>query len=130
MIIEIDMHSDVPIYRQIKTSIIRGILTGDLKQGEKLPSVRQLACDLGVNLHTVNKVYNLLKEEGYLLVYRNKGAMVAEPPIASKEDLTDFAKALFPIVIEMRARNITKTQLDELMDTIWEQSIAGGSNHD
>lgn len=130
MIIQIDMHSEVPIYRQLKTAIIRGILTGELKQGERLPSVRQLGCDLGINLHTVNKVYTLLKDEGYILIHRNQGAIVAEPPIASKEDLSDFAKALFPIVIEMRARNITKTQLDELIDTIWEQSISGGSNNE
>ena len=65
MLIQIEMHSEVPIYRQLKTAIIKGILTGELKQGERLPSVRQLACDLGINLHTVNKVYNLLKDEGY-----------------------------------------------------------------
>ncbi len=126
MLIQIDMHSEVPIYRQLKTAIIRGILMGELKPGERLPSVRQLGCDLGVNLHTVNKVYNLLKDEGYILVHRNQGAVVAVPPNASREDLTDFAKALFPIVIEMRARNITKTRLDELIDTIWEQSVLGG----
>ncbi|MDA8441451.1 MAG: GntR family transcriptional regulator [Peptococcaceae bacterium] len=126
LLIQIDMHSEVPIYRQLKTAIIRGILMGELKPGERLPSVRQLGCDLGVNLHTVNKVYNLLKDEGYILVHRNQGAVVAVPPNASREDLTDFAKALFPIVIEMRARNITKTRLDELIDTIWEQSVLGG----
>lgn len=130
MLIQIDMHSEVPIYRQLKTAIIRGILTGELKQGERLPSVRQLGCDLGVNLHTVNKAYNLLKEEGYILVHRNQGAIIAAPPNASKEDLTDFAKALFPIVIEMRARNITKIQLDQLVDTIWEESILGGADNE
>lgn len=130
MIIQIDMHSEVPIYRQLKTAIIKGILTGELKTGERLPSVRQLGCDLGINLHTVNKVYNLLKDEGYIHIYRNQGAVVAVPPIASKEDMTDFAKALFPILIEMRARNITKTQVDELVDSIWEQSIKGGPDYE
>lgn len=127
MLIQIDMHSEVPIYRQLKTAIIRGILTGELKEGERLPSVRQLGCDLGINLHTVNKVYNLLKEEGYILIHRNQGAIVSTPPTANKQDLTGFAKVLFPIVIEMRARNITKTQFDEFIDTIWEQSITGGN---
>ena len=130
LLIQIDMHSEVPIYQQLKTAIIRGILTGELKQGDRLPSVRQLGCDLGVNLHTVSKVYNLLKEEGYVLVHRNQGAIVAPPPNASKEDLTDFVKALFPILIEIRARNITKTQLDELIDTIWEQSMTGGPDYE
>jgi DNA-binding transcriptional regulator YhcF (GntR family) len=130
LIIQIDMNNEVPIYRQLKTAIIKGILSGELKPGERLPSVRQLGCDLGINLHTVNKVYNLLKDEGYIHIHRNQGAIIAVPPIASKEDLTDFVKLLFPILIEMRARNITKTQLDELIDAIWEQSILGGAGNE
>lgn len=130
MLIRIDMHNEIPIYRQLKTAIIKGILTGELKQGERLPSVRQLGSDLGVNLHTVNKVYKLLKDEGYILIHRSQGAVVAAPPIASKQDLSDFAKALFPVIVEIRARNITRMQLDELVDAIWEQSISGGADNE
>lgn len=126
MLAHINMQSEVPIYRQLKTQIVQGILTGALQEGDHLPSVRQLGCDLGINLHTVRKAYTMLKEEGYISIYRNQLAVVSKPPHIQKQDLTDFFKALFPIVIEMRARDITKTQFDELLDSIWEQSITGG----
>ncbi|TGE31099.1 GntR family transcriptional regulator [Desulfosporosinus sp. Sb-LF] len=128
MFIQIDMHSSVPIYKQLKTAIISSILSGKLKEGDRLPSVRQLGSDLGINLHTVNKAYNLLKDEGYIIIHRNQGAIISKPTKAGKEDLTEFANALLPIVIEIRARNITRTQFDELMDVIWEQDMIGGDN--
>lgn len=128
LFIQIDMHSSVPIYKQLKTAIISSILSGELKEGDRLPSVRQLGCDLGINLHTVSKVYNLLKDEGHIIIHRNQGAIINAPPQADKEDLKDFVNALFPIVIEMRARNITKAQFDDLIDTVWEQSMTGGNN--
>ena len=61
MILNLDFNSDVPIYAQIKEQIIKSIATGDLKLNESLPSVRNMAEEIGVNLHTVNKAYNLLK---------------------------------------------------------------------
>ena len=128
MLIQINMHSAVPIYKQLKTAIISSILSGELKEGDRLPSVRQLGCDLGINLHTVGKVYNLLKDEGYIIIHRNQGAMINASPNANKADLADFTAALLPIIIEMRARNITKAQFDDIMDTAWEQSVMGGYN--
>ncbi|ECV7489956.1 GntR family transcriptional regulator, partial [Salmonella enterica subsp. enterica serovar Muenchen] len=55
MIIQLDLQSDVPIYTQLVHQIIEGIASGRLQPGEPLPSVRSLASDIGVNLHTVNK---------------------------------------------------------------------------
>src|SRR5262249_41162574 len=56
--------------------IVEGIASGALKPGDPLPSIRNLAEDLGINLHTVNKAYNLLKQEGFLQVHRKKGVIV------------------------------------------------------
>lgn len=78
MLIKINFESEMPIYEQLKRQIIIGIAKGELAKGEELPSVRQLAGDIGINLHTVNKVYNILREEGYLTVDRRKGTMVRE----------------------------------------------------
>lgn len=64
MFLQIEPHSDVPIYTQLTQQIIEGIASGQLKSGESLPSVRALAADLGVNMHTVNKSYHELGEEG------------------------------------------------------------------
>ena len=57
MILEIDFNSDEAIYVQLRNQIVKGIGKGELKAGEKLPPVRQLASDAGVNTMTVNKTY-------------------------------------------------------------------------
>lgn len=64
MIIELDMSSDTPIYVQLRNQIVKGIGKGEIHPGEKLPTVRQLAADAGVNTMTVNKTYQILKNEG------------------------------------------------------------------
>lgn len=66
MIIELDMSSSTPIYVQLRNQIVKGIGKGELKTGEKLPTVRQLASDAGVNTMTVNKAYQILKNEGFI----------------------------------------------------------------
>ena len=78
MIIELDMSSDTPIYVQLRNQIVKGIGRGELKHGEKLPTVRQLAIDAGVNTMTVNKTYQILKNEGYIRTDRRLGAFVAD----------------------------------------------------
>ena len=76
MFTKIDMTSDTPIYQQLMENIIRGIAKQELISGTKLPSVRTLADELEVNMHTVAKAYTLLKDKGFLSVHRNKGAVV------------------------------------------------------
>lgn len=130
MVIEIDMHSSIPIYKQLKTAIISAILSGQLKEGEGLPSVRQLASDLGINLHTVRKVYEMLCDEGYIRIHRSKGAEVCSPPKLVKEDLAVFEALLLPLVIELRARDIGKEKYIELMNQLWEKSIKEGASNE
>jgi GntR family transcriptional regulator len=79
MMIVIDMESETPIYQQLVNNIIEGIAKGALAAGEDLPSVRALAADLGINLHTVNKAYQQLKQEGYIQIHRQKGVVVLPP---------------------------------------------------
>ena len=78
MIIELDMESDTPIYVQLRNQIVKGIGRGELKLGEKLPTVRQLADEAGVNSMTVNKTYQILKAEGYIKTDRRQGAFVSD----------------------------------------------------
>lgn len=75
MFIEIDTVSPEPIYTQLIKQLKKAIVTGDIKKGELLPSVRQLAGDLGVNMHTVNKAYNLLVDET-ILIKSQRGYMI------------------------------------------------------
>ena len=70
MILSLDMSSDVPIYVQLRNQIVTGIGKGELKAGESLPSVRQMAQDAGINSMTVNKAYQILKAEGFIEIDR------------------------------------------------------------
>ena len=77
MVIEIDFNSDEAIYMQITNQIIMGIATSRLHEGDALPSVRQLASIAGINMHTVNKAYALLRQEGFVTIDRRKGAVIS-----------------------------------------------------
>ncbi|MFI5609262.1 GntR family transcriptional regulator [Amycolatopsis sp. NPDC051903] len=76
MILDVDLTSEVPIYQQIRDRVVEGIAAGELADGDPLPSTRQLAVDLGINFHTVNKAYDQLRREGLLLITRKSGAVV------------------------------------------------------
>ena len=78
MIIELNTSSDTPIYVQLRNQIVLGIGRGELKEGEGLPTVRQLAQDAGINVMTVNKAYGVLKAEGFIEIDRRHGAVVAD----------------------------------------------------
>ncbi|MBU5365051.1 GntR family transcriptional regulator [Enterococcus devriesei] len=86
MILEIDPHSEEPIYLQLRKQIILGIARGELAPNEQLPTVRQFADELGVNTMTVSKGYQQLREEGYLLTDRRKGTVVAPLPVHPKKN--------------------------------------------
>ena len=85
MFIELDFNSNEAIYMQLRNQIILGIAQDKIKNGESLPSVRQLAEDIGVNMHTVNKAYALLRNDGYLKLDRRKGAVVCVTVESRKE---------------------------------------------
>ncbi|MCL1878297.1 MAG: GntR family transcriptional regulator [Defluviitaleaceae bacterium] len=89
MIISIDTLNTSPIYEQLRDQIVLGIAAGQFEAGESLPSVRRLAADLGVNFHTVNKSYRMLCDEGYIVMDRRKGAVIAgEMPRNEELDLS------------------------------------------
>lgn len=77
MLIKIDTYAEKPIYEQLRDNIIMGIASGRLAEGEPLPSARNLAVDLGVNFHTVNKAYDTLRSGGYIIMNRRTTAIVA-----------------------------------------------------
>ena len=77
MILKIDFESEEALYVQLCNQIIRGIATETLHEGDSLPSVRQLADEIGINMHTVNKAYSVLKQEGFLRLDRRRGAVIA-----------------------------------------------------
>ena len=78
MFLEIDFKSDLPIYEQIRRGIIIGLAKGHINPGDKLPSVREMAENIGINLHTVNKAYKLLESDGVITMDRRFGSLISE----------------------------------------------------
>ena len=94
MIIEINTHSTSPLYEQLRNQVVLGIAAKKLALNEALPSVRSLATDLGINFHTVSKAYSILSDEGYIIIDRRKGAMVAQPTTDNHAFLSKLSQKL------------------------------------
>jgi DNA-binding transcriptional regulator YhcF (GntR family) len=88
MILNVDLASDVPIYQQLRDQIVEAIAEGVLTEGNTLPATRTLAADFGINFHTVNKAYDLLRQQGLIRLNRKTGAVVtstvADPPFPAE----------------------------------------------
>ncbi|MCM1990983.1 GntR family transcriptional regulator [Oceanirhabdus seepicola] len=120
MLLKINFESDIPIYVQIKNQVIHGIALGTLKPGEILPSVRQLASDIGINMHTVNKSYSLLKSEGYIVVDRRKGATVL--PIRTTSDpifKEEMTEELTTLIASSICKGLNEEEFIELSKNIF-----------
>ncbi len=119
MIIEIDFNSDEALYMQLRNQIIMGIATAQFKEGDSLPSVRQLADTIGINMHTVNKAYTVLRQEGYVKVDRRKGAVIAVDS-DRMQILEEVKKELQVILAKSSCKNISKEEIHQLIDEIYE----------
>ena len=119
MIIEIDFNSDEALYLQLRNQIIMGIATSQFREGDSLPSVRQLAELIGINMHTVNKAYTVLKQEGYVKVDRRRGAVIAVD-MDRMQTLAVLKKQLQVILAESSCKNISKEEIHELIEEIYE----------
>ena len=116
MIIRIDELSDVPIYMLIRNQIVMGISGGELAAGEQLPTVRALALEMGINIMTVSKAYQLLKTEGYIMTDRKNGARV-RMEIAKHASISEANKTeLRRIVSEARISGVAKKEIIALID--------------
>lgn len=122
MIIKINFDSEIPIYLQIKNEIIKGIAKKEIEIGEELPSVRGLAEDIEVNMHTVNKAYSLLRDEGYIKMDRRKGAVVDLNLEKSKETFeSSIREDLNVKIAECINRNITKEEIKNYIEEIYKE---------
>ena len=120
MLIEIDFNSEEAIYVQLCNQIILGIATSKLHEGENLPSVRQLADTIGINMHTVNKAYSVLKQEGFVTIDRRRGAVISidADKIRALEEMKEELRVL---LAKGSCRNISRAEVHELIDEIYEE---------
>lgn len=119
MYIEIDFNSDEALYMQLRNQIILGIAASHFCEGQSLPSVRQLADEIGINMHTVNKAYSVLRQEGFLKVDRRHGAVIAldADKIEAKAKMKEEMKV---IIAKGRCKNISREEMHTLMDELYD----------
>jgi DNA-binding transcriptional regulator YhcF (GntR family) len=104
VLLQLDFGSDEPIYQQLRNQIVRGIADGRLAPGERLPTIRALALEAGINMMTASKAYSLLKQEGFITAERRYGAVVS---------------------VAARAGELTKKSVDALRVIASEAKLAG-----
>ena len=117
-LIEIDFNSDEAIYMQLRNQIILEIAASRLHDGDTLPSVRQLADVIGINMHTVNKAYSVLRQEGIVSIDRRRGAVIcidSNKLFAEDELREDLQFALAKGI----CKNISREEVHKLIDEIY-----------
>ncbi|WP_077610217.1 GntR family transcriptional regulator [Clostridium sp. Marseille-P2415] len=110
MIVSLDFQSDVPIYLQLRNQIVIGISNGTLAPGEKLPTIRALAQEIGINTMTVNKAYQLLKQEGYICADRRSGAIVNDTYQKKRSLSKKTSDALKVVISEAKLEGFTESE--------------------
>ena len=119
MILNIDFNSEEAIYIQLRNQIVIGIATSQLEDGDTLPSVRQLADNIGINMHTVNKAYSVLKQEGFVKLDRRKGAVIAldaDKAIAMQR----LSRTMQIMLAEAMCKDITRDEVHVLVNKIYD----------
>lgn len=123
LIIQIDHHNGVPVYRQIMDQVRFAVLSGSIEAGEEMPSVRQMSARLGVNPMTISKAYSFLERDG--LVERRPGRPLVVLPVADAEKATDvleeLRKTLRPAVAVVRQLGLENKQAIETFQQLLDQ---------
>jgi len=118
VLLQIEPQSDEPIYLQLRNQIVQALVRGELKEGDALPSVRRLAVDLGINLHTVNKAYQLLESQGYLHIYRRRGARITAPLAPTGDYVDQLASDLKKLYIEAQSHGVDRRMFEQTVKTM------------
>ena len=123
MILKIDFNSEEALYIQLINQIIIGIATDQIREGDTLPSVRQLADNIGINMHTVNKAYSVLKQEGFLRVDRRRGAVIALDTDKMRT-ISEMRRDLSVILARGVCKNVSREEVHNLVDSIYDAFTA------
>lgn len=122
----IDFNSEEALYLQICNCVIQGIAMEEIRNGDSLPSVRQLADSIGINMHTVNKAYSVLRQEGYVKIDRRRGAIISMD-IDKLRALEDVRRDLRVVVARARCKSVTREELLGLVEEVYEEYQCGSS---
>ena len=121
MILTVDESSEGPIYEQLRDQVVVAIAEGSLSDGDPLPSTRQLAADLGVNFHTVHKAYDLLRQQGFVVLNRRAGAVIRRRPPADAPPpafVANWQRTTRILLAEAVAQGVPPAQILDRCSTI------------
>ena len=124
MIIKIDFNSDEAIYMQITNQIIMGIAKRQICDGDQLPSIRN---EIGINMHTVNKAYTVLRQAGYVKLDRRRGAIVSVD-VDKIEAIEEIRRELSVTLAKAGCMHISKEEIHELVDEIYNKHLSDVQN--
>lgn len=122
MLFFVDFNSEEALYMQLRNQVIMAIATEVVREGDVLPSVRQLADNIGINMHTVNKAYAVLKQEGFIKLDRRRGAIIA-PDIDKLRALTEMESEMRVLLAKGICKNISREEVHELVDKIYHEYL-------
>ena len=120
MFLRIDLESEEPIYLQIRNEVIKGIAKGEIVEGDELPSVRALAEEIGVNMHTVNKAYSLLRQEGFVTIDRRRGAVISID-VNKRKALEELKQNLMVALAKGCCKSVSREEVHQLIDEIFDE---------
>ena len=127
MIIKIDFNSDEAIYMQNTNQIIMGIAKRQICDGDQLPSIRNMADEIGINMHTVNKAYTVLRQAGYVKLDRRRGAIVSVD-VDKIEAIEEIRRELSVTLAKAGCMHISKEEIHELVDEIYNKHLSDVQN--
>lgn len=122
MLLRLDFSSDIPIYQQIRNQVVVAIASGQLEPGEKLPTIRALAEEAGINMMTASKAYQLLKSEGYITTGRRDGATVRIPETGAAPETVEGLRLR---LCELRLAGMEKADILELCEKLIDEEAPG-----
>ncbi len=122
MLLQLNFSSDAPIYQQIRNQVVTAIASGELKPGERLPTIRALAEEAGINMMTASKAYQLLKAEGYITTGRRDGAVVRLPEAGAEPETLEGLRLR---LCELRLAGMGREEVLELCGKLYEGEVTG-----
>jgi GntR family transcriptional regulator len=131
VLLSLEVDGAVPLYQQLRDRVVEAIASGELRSGDSLPPTRQLAADLGINMHTVNKAYDLLRQEGLIRLGRRTGAVVSRdagsgPP--PDEEIAQWEQRARTLLAEAVAKGLSPLGTLRRCQTILDDFTAGSAD--
>jgi len=111
-------NNEVPLYQQIHDQVVIAIAEGKLSENHSLPTTRQLAVDFGINFHTVNKAYELLRQDGFVSLTRKQGSVVRRAQSVNEQQMVLWRSRMKVLLAEAVSRGLTKQEIDQECSSI------------